>query len=100
MLHGGLQRRFRLVGLGLIDVELLRQFPRRVIVGLLFEESAERYVVEVLGSAEEEGVLDRGGWDFVGLQSDVLASMRISSKTTGQSQPIGIKYLQRPCPIK
>lgn len=42
-------------------------FPRDVVGGLLGEEAADGLVVEELGAAEEEGVLDGGLGDFFGL---------------------------------
>lgn len=42
-------------------------FPRDVIGGLLVEEAADGLVVEELGAAEDEGVLEAGAGDLGGL---------------------------------
>jgi len=42
-------------------------FPGHVVGGLLADDTADRLVVEELGAAEEEGGLEAGSGDLVGL---------------------------------
>lgn len=55
------------VGFGDVVEGFAVGFPRDVIGGLLAEDAADGLVVEELGAAEEEGGLEAGPGDLVGL---------------------------------
>lgn len=52
-------------------------FPGHVVGGLLADDTADRLVVEELGAAEDESVLEAGNSDLIGLWLSVSMIYRI-----------------------